>query len=342
MKKILVAMSGGVDSAAACLRLKELGYEVGGATMLLRNGGEPECEDARKAAQQMGIEFHLFDLREEFQKNVIAEFTRVYQSGGTPNPCVVCNRTMKFGLFLERALALGYDGIATGHYARVAKCGDRYILKLAADRAKDQTYMLCSLSQYQLAHTLFPLGDMENKAAVRELAQNAGLQLARKHDSQDICFVPDGDYMAYLTANGLSPQAGNFITADGKILAPHRGMEAYTTGQRRGLGIAFGERAYVLGKRGADVIIGANEALYSDRVRVEAVNYIPFDCPTEPMRVQAKLRYTPRTAAAWLYPTDYGCELRFDEPQRAATAGQTAAFYDGETLVGGGTIAGRE
>lgn len=340
MRRILVAMSGGVDSAAACLLLKKQGYEIGGATMLLRDGGEAEAEDARRAAEQMGIDFHLFDLRREFQKNVIDEFTRVYQTGGTPNPCVVCNRTMKFGVFLDKALVLGYDGIATGHYVRIEEKNGRYVLRTARDRAKDQTYMLCGLSQWQLAHTLFPLGTVESKAEIRALAEQAGLALSRKHDSQDICFVPDGDYMAYLTAHGLVPQAGNFITADGKILAPHVGMEAYTTGQRRGLGIALGQRTYVLGKRGADVILGDEAGLFARRVAVGEVNYLPFDQPEAPLRVQAKLRYTTKFADALLLPTDDGCELRFDTPQRAPTPGQTAAFYDGDYLVGGGTILG--
>ena len=338
MKKILVALSGGVDSAAAALLLQRQGYTVGGATMLLRDGGEDEAAQAEEAARQLGIAFSCFDLRKEFRENVIEPFTRIYQEGGTPNPCVVCNKTMKFGLFLDKALTLGYDGIATGHYVRRREAQGRQLLYMAVNRPKDQSYMLCTLSQQQLAHSLFPLGEIGDKAQVRGLVAEAGLSLHRKQDSQDICFVPDGDYMAYLTQNGLIPQPGNFIRPDGTVLAPHRGMEAYTVGQRRGLGLAFGERAYVLGKRGGDVILGASEGLFSDRVQVENVNYLPFDRLTAPLRVQAKLRYSPRTAEAWLEPTESGCVLRFDEPQRAPTPGQTAAFYLGEQLLGGGVI----
>ncbi len=339
MHRILTAMSGGVDSAAACLLLQEQGYEVGGATMLLRDSGqEREIEDARTAAQQMGVPFHVFDLRAEFEREVITPFTEVYRKGGTPNPCIFCNRALKFGLFLERALSLGYDGIATGHYARVQEQNSRFLLRIAADAAKDQTYMLCGLTQYQLSHTLFPLGETESKEAVRQLAAKRGLQLARKHDSQDICFVPDGDYMAYLTARGIVPQRGNFVTPEGGVLGPHRGLEAYTVGQRRGLELSCGHRVYVLGKHGTDVVVGEEAGLFSRRVTVRDVNYIPFECPAGPLRVQAKLRYTTKTAPALLTPLPNGCELLFDEPQRAATPGQTAVFYDGETVLGGGTI----
>lgn len=342
MKRILVALSGGVDSAAACLLLRQQGYQVGGATMLLRDGGEAEAEDARQAAAQMGIPFHLFDLRREFAERVIADFVRVYQAGGTPNPCVVCNKTMKFGLFLERALELGYDGIATGHYVRGGEENGRWLLRMAADRKKDQSYMLCGLTQQQLRHSLFPLGEICSKEETRALAAQAGLRLAGKHDSQDICFVPDGDYMAYLLAHGLTPQPGRFLAPDGADYGPHRGMEAYTIGQRRGLGMAFGTRAYVLEKRGTDVVVGPEGGLFHRRIHVCGVNYLPFPQPDGPMRVQAKLRYTPNTADALLLPQGDACTLLFDVPQRAATPGQTAAFYDGALLLGGGTICGCE
>ncbi len=339
MRKILVALSGGVDSAAAVILLQKQGYEVGGATMLLRHGGEGEAEDARRVAETLGVPFYCFDLRKEFEEIVIGDFRQVYVSGGTPNPCVLCNKRMKFGLFLDKSLELGYDGIATGHYARLRREGDRVLLTRAADPAKDQSYMLCGLNQHQLSHCLFPLGDILSKDETRALAADAGLDVAKKRDSQDICFVPDGDYMQYLTEHGLIPQSGNFVTPEGKILGQHRGVEAYTVGQRRGLGMAFGQRAYVLGKQGTDVIIGENEALFSKNVWVEQVNYIPFDRPTEPMDVEAKLRYSARSAVARLIPYEDSCELIFEQPQRAVTPGQTAVFYNGDVVIGGGIIA---
>ncbi len=340
MRKILVALSGGVDSAAACVLLRQQGYEVGGATMLLRDGAESEVEDARKAAQVLGIDFHCFDLRKEFCDSIIGNFREVYRQGGTPNPCVLCNQKMKFGIFLQKALELGYDAIATGHYAQIEQQEGRSLLRLASDPAKDQTYMLWGLDQWQLSHTVFPLGAVCNKEETRRLAQEAGLELARKKDSQDICFVPDGDYLKFLTDRGLVPQEGNFVTCEGKILGKHRGLEAYTVGQRRGLGIAFGQRAYVLGKRGTDVIIGDDAQLYARRVLVEQVNYIPFDTLEAPMKVTAKLRYSARSAPALLIPAEGGCELLFDAPQRAITPGQSAVFYDGDKVIGGGIITG--
>ena len=338
MRRILTAMSGGVDSAAACVLLRRAGYEVGGATMLLRCGGEAEAEDARRAAGQIGVPFHLFAWQEEFQNNVIEPFTEVYRQGGTPNPCIFCNKTMKFGLFLEQAMQLGYDGIATGHYCRLDRdTNGRYLLYRGRDESKDQSYMLYSLSQAQLAHTLFPLGDL-TKAEVRDLAAQCGLQVAAKHDSQDICFVPDGDYMGYLTAHGLVPQPGRFRDMQGRDLGPHKGYEAYTIGQRRGLEIAAGHRIYVVEKRDGDVIIGPGEALFSSRVYVRDVNFIAFESLQSPMQVQAKLRYTPRMADCVMHPWEHGVVLEFAQPQRAVTAGQAAVFYDGDVVIGGGTI----
>lgn len=340
MKKILTAISGGVDSAVTVALLQRAGYTAGGAVMRLHESAGQEVADAERSARQLGIDFHVFDWRHEFSELVQSPFIRGYQAGETPNPCVICNKTVKFGLFLQQALALGYDGMATGHYARVeydAGSG-RYLVKTALDASKDQTYMLYHLSQAQLSRILLPMGGY-TKPQARELAQALGLSVAQKHDSQDICFIPDGDYMAFLTRSGVVPQAGHFIGVDGRDFGAHRGFEAYTIGQRRGLDIAYGTRIYVTAKRGTDVIIGPSDALFSRRVQIRDVNFIPFDTLTGEMRAQAKLRYTPKTAACTVHPTQYGAELLFDEPQRAVTPGQAAVLYDGENLLGGGTIA---
>ena len=341
MEKLLIAMSGGVDSAVSCALLRQMGYDVGGGTMLLREGGEAEAEDARAACRRLGVPFHLFSWQAAFRDTVEDDFCRQYCAGRTPNPCVLCNRTMKFGKFLDEALALGYDGIATGHYARIERGAGRCLLRIAADSAKDQTYMLYSLSQDQLSKSVFPLGGY-TKAQVREIAAELGLNLASKHDSQDVCFIPDGDYCAYLVRRGVSLTPGRFRDMAGADLGPHRGAECYTIGQRRGLGLSAGERIYVVSKPWPDVVIGPNDALFSHRVFVEDVNYIAVDSLDAPRRIRAKLRYTPRFADALLIPTEAGAELLFDEPQRAVTPGQSAVFYEDDYVLGGGVICGAE
>lgn len=338
MNNILVAMSGGVDSAAACGFLLQQGYTVSGGTLLLRDGGEIEAEDARLAATQMGIDFHLLEEKDAFYKRVICPFIDTYVAGKTPNPCIFCNEAIKFGLFLDWAIGHGFDGIATGHYAKIEQREDgRYLLKKSLDAQKDQTYMLCRLTQRQLAHTLFPLGD-KTKQDARQMAESLGLSLAHKHDSQDICFIPDGDYLSYLLRRGVVPKKGNFIDEAGKILGAHKGMEAYTIGQRRGLSCACGKRVYVLGKRGNDIVLGDNDKLFTDTVAVENINYIPFDTLASPIRVEAKVRYSQFSSPALLTPTDFGAVLKFDSPQRAVTPGQTAVFYQGDLVLGGGYI----
>lgn len=233
MKKILVGMSGGVDSAVSVLLLQEQGHTVGGATMVLHENGWQEAEDAERSAALLGIPFHKLCWQKEFRQTVIEPFKQVYQSGGTPNPCVFCNKALKFGRFLDEALTLGYDGIATGHYARIRQEQGRYLLYTAKDTAKDQTYMLYHLSQERLSRILLPMGEYA-KAEAREKAGMAALPAASKRDSQDICFIPDGDYLAFLQRDGLVPQLGRFRGPLGEDLGPHKGLEAYTLGQRRG------------------------------------------------------------------------------------------------------------
>lgn len=337
MKRILVGMSGGVDSAVSVLLLKELGYEVGGATMLLQPCGAQEAADAKRSAETLGIEFHVFDWQAEFRREVIGPFEQVYVDGGTPNPCIFCNKALKFGRFLDKALELGYDGVATGHYARIRQENGRYLLYTAKDKSKDQTYMLYHLSQARLSRVVFPMGDYTKEEA-RAKAGLAGLPVASKGDSQDICFIPDGDYLAFLKQDGIVPQPGRFIGPNGEDLGVHKGLEAYTMGQRRGLEVAYGSRIYVVGKRGTDVLLGPNEDLFSATVHVTDVNFIPFDTLDGPIRAQAKLRYTPNAAPCTIHPAEDGVVLEFDQPQRAVTPGQAAVFYDGDLVLGGGTI----
>ena len=341
-ERVLVAMSGGVDSSAAAWVLREQGYECVGAIMRLHEKeGSTDVEDARSVAGRLGIPFHVFDFREEFDALVKQYFADTYAAGATPNPCVRCNRHLKFGKLLEAARDLGCSKIATGHYARIAHLDNgRFAVKKGAEAARDQSYFLSLLTQDQLGSTLFPLSDLP-KAEVRRIAEEQGFVSARKRDSQDICFVPDGDYAAFLQQQGVELRPGNFVDEAGRVLGPHQGLERYTMGQRKGLGISLGAPAYVLRKEleTGNVVLGGNEALFTRELTAERCNWISIPELTAPMTVTAKTRYSQREDAATVEPLPDGrIRVVFDEPQRAVTAGQAVVLYDGEAVVGGGTI----
>ncbi len=346
MDKIMVALSGGVDSSAVAAILKEQGLEILGATLRLydKNGEiSTDIADAKSVCEALKIPHFVFDFREEFRNTVIKEFIDDYLNGLTPNPCTVCNKQIKFGEMLKCMESINAVKIATGHYARL-KTDDitgRTLLLKAKDQTKDQTYMLYSLSQEQLSRAVFPLGDL-TKAEAREIAAEHKLITHRKSDSQDICFVPDGDYAAFIeTTLGVPAKKGNYLNMQGEVIGRHSGVIRYTVGQRKGLGVAFGKPQFVIGKNAADntVTLGDEEHLFKTRVEVKNINYIPFDNLTSDMRVKAKLRYRHSADDARLIPVDKArAVLEFDRPQRAPTSGQAAVFYDGEVCLGGGII----
>lgn len=347
-------MSGGVDSTvAAALLLDE--YDVTGVTMRLFTNEEiqldehksccslEDVEDARSAAAKLGIRHYVFNFGDRFRECVIDRFNNAYINGQTPNPCIDCNRFIKFNELLKRASELGMDYIATGHYVRRCYNGEtgRWQLKTGADMSKDQSYVLYSMTQEQLSRTLFPVGEL-TKAQTRELAASMQLVNAQKPDSQDICFVPDGDYAGFIERyTGIQFPSGNFIDRNGRILGQHRGIIRYTVGQRKGLGIALGEPAYVISKDSSDntVVLGSNDELFHDTAFAQDVNWVSAPCPDKPVRVTAKIRYNHTAQPGTLYPLDEGSvSLVFDEPQRAIAIGQALVFYQGELLLGGGCI----
>ena len=354
-KKALIAMSGGVDSAVAAYLMQRSDWDCIGVTMrlfdnkILGEDLESTCcslddvEDARAVARRLGFPFYVFNFTGDFEEKVIQKFIRCYECGATPNPCIDCNRHLKFDQLMRRAEELGCDCVVTGHYARIMQDPDtgRYLLYRATDPSKDQSYVLYSLTQYQLAHTQFPLGGMA-KTETRAIAEEQGFVNAKKQDSQDICFVPDGDYVAFMERyTGKSYPAGDFLDLDGKVVGKHRGAVAYTLGQRKGLGLAMGAPVYVCGKNmdNNTVTIGPNEALFSTTLVAEDWNWFPFETLTEPIRVQAKARYNQLPQSATVYPGENGtATVVFDAPQRALTPGQAVVLYDGELVVGGGTI----
>lgn len=342
-EKIMLGMSGGVDSSVAAAVLLENGFAVAGATLILCSDDSGlNSRDAAAVCEKLKIKHYTFDFKNEFSNFVISDFISQYKSGKTPNPCIVCNKHIKFGKMLDTAVELGYDKIATGHYARIERRDDgRYLLMRAADPAKDQSYVLYGLTQNQLSHLLFPLGEY-TKSEIRQKAKALGLINADRPDSQDICFVPDGDYAEFIErASGEKSQSGDYTDINGRVLGRHKGIIHYTLGQRKGLGIALGKPAFVIDKccDGNTVVLGDEEHLFKTEVFAENVNYIPFDRLDGEMRVTAKLRYRHSAQPAVIMPHgENGVRIIFDSPQRAPSPGQAAVFYDGDTVVGGGTI----
>jgi len=343
-KKGMIAMSGGVDSSVAAYLVKELGFDCVGATMKLFSN-EDSSDDARGIAYRLNIPHYVFDLSNEFDTLVIQKFIESYECGDTPNPCVDCNRYIKFGKLLSRATELDCDFLATGHYARIEWDGERgrFSLKKALDDAKDQSYFLCLMTQEQLARTLFPLGGMKKKE-VRDVALAQGFLNAQKRESQDICFIADENYADFIeqrTGNvGKSHEPGNFINFEGKLLGRHKGLIRYTIGQRKGLGIAYANPLYVCAKSVDEntVTLGDEKMLYSTIVTAGSFNWIRPK-PVCPIRVTAKTRY--RQAEHWaavVSAEDDFVKIEFDEPQRAIASGQALVLYDGDEVVGGGTI----
>jgi tRNA-specific 2-thiouridylase len=366
-RTIAVAMSGGVDSSTVAAMLRAEGHEVVGLTMQLWNQrrlagheGMPEavhgrcCSlddvyDARRVAETIGIPYYVVNNEERFERDVVRPFVEQYLSGRTPIPCSLCNNHLKFDQLLIVAQQIGADALATGHYARVDfdEQGGRWLLKRPADRSKDQTYFLFGLTQEQLSRTLFPLGEM-TKPEVRQLARKHGLALAEKPDSQEICFVPGGDYKKFLEAylaergDALPDTAGELVTTDGKVIAEHGGIHNFTVGQRKGLGVATGSPLYVLQIKGdtRQVVVGDQENLYSRSLRAHRTNLIAVADLNQPMRVTVKIRHRHEPAPATIERSgDDEILVSFDEPQRAITPGQAAVFYDGDIVVGGGWIA---
>lgn len=353
MSRALIAMSGGVDSSVAAYLMKQRGFDCIGVTMKLFSNEEIGCsraktccsledvEDARSVAYRLGIPYYVFNFTEDFGRQVIDRFVAAYENGATPNPCIDCNRYLKFERLYRRAAELGCDRVATGHYARIEKQGDRYLLKKASDESKDQSYVLYAMTQEQLAHTAFPCGAL-NKTQTRQVAEEQGFLNAEKPDSQDICFVPDGDYAAFIRRyTGKSYSDGPFVTTQGTIVGRHRGIIHYTVGQRKGLGISSDRPLYVQSIDAAKntVVLGENRELFGTELNAVNFNWIAFETPPDILRAKAKIRYRHREQWATVEVTGKNTvHLVFDAPQRAVTRGQAVVLYDGDTVLGGGEI----
>lgn len=354
-KKALVAMSGGVDSSVAAYLTKEMGYNATGITLKLFDNediGETkektccsldDIDDARNVCRKIGIPYYVYNFKDSFKENVIDRFIRAYENGTTPNPCIDCNRYIKFEKLIRRAEELEFDKVVTGHYSIIEydKGAGRFLLKKSADLSKDQSYVLYSLTQKQLSKTLLPLGNL-TKSYVREIAESLNLINAKKHDSQDICFVPDGDYAKFIEQyTGRTYPNGNFVDENGNILGEHKGIIRYTVGQRKGLGLALPCPMYVKEKNLEEnkVILCENHRLFSKELYATDINLISCDRIDKPMRVKARVRYNQPEQPATVEQTDNNTlHIIFDEPQRAISKGQAVVLYDGEYVIGGGTI----
>lgn len=345
-KKVLVAMSGGVDSSVAAYLLQKAGFYVAGVTMCLgvkeADSTRPRCcgreaiEDARSVCERLKINHYVLDFSQELEKKVIANFVENYQKGLTPNPCAECNRQIKFGSLLKKTLALGFDYLATGHYARITKKGPEFFLKKAADLKKDQTYFLSGVKKKDLKNILFPLARLR-KEFVRQIAQKAGLSVAQKKESQDLCFVPDGDYKNFILKRISNIKPGKIIDLAGRVLGQHRGLIYYTIGQRAGLGIAVGTPLYVVSidSRGNQVIVGRKKDLGSIGLVARKINWLVNQLPKI---ILAKIRYTHKEALCKIQPKNDKIKVIFYEKQLAITPGQAIVFYNDDTVLGGGVI----
>ncbi len=342
MKKALIAMSGGVDSSVCAYLAQKKGYDCIGATMILckKEEASSDARDAASVCEKLGILHYTFDMTEEFNKLVVEKFVADYEAGATPNPCIECNKHLKFGILFEKAKELGCDTIVTGHYARIAETDCGYELKKAVDVSKDQSYVLYSIPKDMLGNVYFPLGEITKKEA-REIAAEMNFVTAHKSDSQDICFVPDGDYAGVISKiSGEDYPEGNFVDIYSNILGTHKGIIRYTVGQRKGLGIAFGKPMYVKEKKvdTNEVVLASNEELFSDTLTAKDCNFL-FDIKENRLKAKAKIRYNQQEQPATVFIKDSKtAEIVFDEPQRAIAKGQAVVIYDGDRVLGGGTI----